>query len=101
MSNISIALAALVVWLGLGIVFLSMCKAASRVDRDSEKMAGAAAAPRTFRQHVFAVHARSLRSMRRLAGGRGTAVRTAPVRDHLGHPLAGQPGHSAGPAQSA
>ena len=84
MNNFSIAIAAVAVWLGLGLVFLSMCRAASRADHESENALGLSAKPRTFKQHVFAVHARSLRSMRRITGTKGH-VRSTAAREHDAH----------------
>jgi len=95
MNNVTIALAVLVVWLGLGVVFLSMCRAASRADQDMDEVLGALNQPRTLRQHVFAVRARSLRTMHRLAGGRCKGVRTATTRERVTDQPALRPFHSA------
>ncbi|WPB58079.1 hypothetical protein [Xylophilus sp. GOD-11R] len=81
MNNLSIALAAVAVWLALGFVFMGMCRAASRADRDMEEHR-AANGPRSLRQHVFAIHARSLRVMRRQASAKHMHGRAAVTRMH-------------------
>lgn len=86
MNNLTIALAAVGLWLALGVVFMSMCRAASRADQEMDEAVAAAKKPLTLRQHVFAVRARSLRSMRRLAGGRGSLARSSAAREpHAAH----------------
>lgn len=81
MTNLSITLTVLAAWLGLGLVFLSLCRAASRAD-DQADQARHPRAPKTFKQHIFAVHARTLRSMRRTPAVPGTANRSAAHRHH-------------------
>ncbi|QHJ00175.1 hypothetical protein GT347_20650 [Xylophilus rhododendri] len=82
MNNLSIALAALAVWLALGVLFMSMCCAASRADREMEEATQAMALPhRGLRQHLFALHVRSLRSMRRLGAARGNFIRSGAARE--------------------
>jgi len=83
MNNFTIALLAIAAWLTLGVLFMSLCKAASRADRDMDELTHAFNQPRTLRQHVFAVHVRSLRSMRRLAGSRSRTVRSVAARERL------------------
>lgn len=82
MNNLSIALAAVAVWLALGIVFMSMCRAASVADRQSDEALAAGAGKRSFRQHVFAIHARNVRTMQRLAK---PAHKTHPRPMHSNH----------------
>ena len=83
MNNFTIAFLAIGGWLALGVLFMSLCKAASRADRDMEEVAHALKQPRTLRQHVFAVRVRSLRSMRRLTGARGRSLRSAAARERV------------------
>jgi len=95
MNNFTIALAVLGIWLALGVVFLSMCRAASRADQDMDEVLGALSQPRTLRQHLFAVRARSLRTMTRLSGGRCKNLRTATARERATDQTALRPFHSA------
>lgn len=83
MNNFTIALMAVGAWLGLGVFFLSLCKAASRADEDMEAVTTALNKPRTLRQHVFAVHVRSLRTMRRFTGSRGRNQRSIATRERV------------------
>ena len=83
MNSFTIVLIALAAWLTLGVLFVSLCMAASRADREMEHVLGTMNQARTLRQHVFAVRARSLRSMRRLTGARTRTVRTAAARERV------------------
>lgn len=81
MTNLSITLTVLAAWLGLGFVFLSLCRAAGRAD-DQADQARQPRTPKTLKQHIFAVHARTLRSMRRTPVAHGAAARSGHHRQH-------------------
>lgn len=81
MTNLSITLTVLAAWLGLGLVFLSLCRAAGRAD-DQADQARHPRVPKTFKQHIFAVHARTLRSMRRTPASHGAVNRVHHPRHH-------------------
>ncbi|MCZ2497714.1 hypothetical protein GN316_13195 [Xylophilus sp. Kf1] len=83
MTNLSITLTVLAAWLGLGFVFLSLCRAAGRAD-DQADMARQPRTPRTLKQHIFAVHARTLRSMRRTPAAHGSVNRGS-LHRHADH----------------
>jgi hypothetical protein len=72
-------------WLIAGLVFISLCRAASRADAESNRALHRPGSPRTWKQHIFAIHARSLKSMRRAVPGRGHSARQGSGRDHGHH----------------
>ena len=83
MTNLWIAVP-ITMWLIAGLVFISLCRAASRADAESNRALHRPGSPRTFKQHIFAIHARSLKSMRRSAAARRHAARQGSQRDY-GH----------------
>jgi hypothetical protein len=85
MDKLTIAFAAVGIWLALGVVFMSMCRAASHADREIESALRPATSPRTLKQHLFAIHVRSVRSMRRLGGQRGASQARPVAREHSRH----------------